>query len=105
MTQALLSALPNNALTNCATFTKVTVGKQTIILTGTVCTLHDHPNINHLDLLKKNYQMVYCKFTVTDEDYLEVEAATNYNYATADEIEDMMKEVAQTTYRVKQEMG
>lgn len=80
-------------------------GKQTIILTGTVCTLHDHPNINHLDLLKKNYQMVYCKFTVTDEDYLEVEAATNYNYATADEIEDMMKEVAQTTYRVKQEMG
>ena len=78
--------------------------RQIVILTGTVCTLHDHPDINYLDLLKRNYQMVYCKFTITDEDYLEVEAATNYNYATADEVEEMIKEVAQTTHALKKEL-
>ncbi|OJJ22596.1 hypothetical protein BKI52_07915 [marine bacterium AO1-C] len=78
-------------------------GKQVVILTGTVCTLHDHPSVDYLDLLKRNYQMVYCKLTITDEDYLEVEAATYYNYATADEVEAMIKEVATRTYELKKE--
>ena len=80
-------------------------GKQVVILTGTVCTLHDHPNIDYLDLLKRNYKMVYCKLTVTDEDYLEVEAATNYNYATANEVEEMIREVAVRTHELKKELS
>lgn len=79
-------------------------GTQMIILTGTVCTLHDHPNIDYKKLLKKNFQMVYCKITITDEDYLEVETATKYNYATAEEVEDMIKEVAVKTRELKKEL-
>lgn len=79
-------------------------GTQMIILTGTICTLHDHPNLDYKELLKKNYQMVYCKITITDEDYLEVEAATKYNYATAEEVEEMIKEVAIRTRKLKKEL-
>lgn len=77
---------------------------QMIILTGTVCTLHDHPELDFKELLKKNYTMVYSKITITDEDYLEVEAATCYEYATAEEVEAMIKEVAMTTQQLKKEL-
>ena len=77
---------------------------QMVILTGSVCTLHDHPEIDLKELLKKNYQMIYSKITITDEDYLEIEAATRYEYATAEEVEAMIEEVAMRTQELKKEL-
>lgn len=79
-------------------------GIHMVILTGTICTLHDHPELDFKDLLKRNYQMLYSKITITDEDYLEVEAATRYDYATAEEVEEMIKEVAIKTQELKREL-
>ena len=79
-------------------------GVHMVILTGTICTLHDHTELDFKDLLKKNYQMLYSKITITDEDYLEVEAATRYDYATAEEVEEMIKEVAVKTHELKEEL-
>ena len=77
---------------------------QMIILTGTIGTLHDHPELDFRELLKKNYLMVYSKITITDGDYLEVEAATRYEYATAEEVEEMIREVAIVTQQLKKEL-
>ncbi|EAY24256.1 hypothetical protein [Microscilla marina] len=77
---------------------------QMVMLSSTVCTLHDHPELDFKELLKKNYYMIYSKLTITDEDYLEVEAATRYEYATAQEVEAMIEEVARKTEELKQEL-
>lgn len=77
---------------------------QMVMLSCTVCTLHDHPELDFKELLKKNYQMIYSKLTITDEDYLEVEAATRYEYATAQEVEAMIEEVAMRADQLKKEI-
>lgn len=77
---------------------------QMVMLSCTICTLHDHPELDFKELLKKNYQLIYSKITITDEDYLEVEAATRYEYATAQEVEAMIEEVAIKADELKKEL-
>lgn len=86
------------------TITERTEGVHMVILTGTICTLHDHTELDFKELLKKNFQLLYSKITITDEDYLEVEAATRYDYATAEEVEEMIKEVAVKAHDLKEEL-
>ncbi len=75
-----------------------------LILTSTICRLHEYPDVDFRKMLEMNYDLGYSKITITDEDYLELMTSIKYDLATADEIRYMMTEVAQTADRLEFEI-
>ncbi|MCS6821514.1 MAG: hypothetical protein NZ551_06565 [Microscillaceae bacterium] len=67
-------------------------GQLRLIFTSTVCRIHEYPNIDFRHLLEENYDLIYAKICITDEDYLEVMSSINYDLCTLDELYYMILE-------------
>lgn len=75
-----------------------------LILTSTICRLHEYPDVDYRKMLEMNYELGYSKITITDEDYLELMTSIKYDLANPEEIKYMITEVAQTADRLEFEI-
>lgn len=75
-----------------------------LMLTSTICRLHEYPDVNFRKMLELNFNLGYSKITITDEDYLELAAAIKYELCTPEEVRFMLEEVAQTADRLELEI-
>jgi hypothetical protein len=71
-------------------------GGTRLILTSTICRLHEYPDVDFRKMLEHNYDLGYSKITITDEDYLELMTAMKYDLVTPEELRYMLIEVAKT---------
>ncbi|OJJ19593.1 hypothetical protein BKI52_22560 [marine bacterium AO1-C] len=76
----------------------------TLLFGTSVCTLHDHPEVNFMEMLQRNHDSVYAKVVIVEGEYLEVEASANYDHVTASEITAMIKEVADLGYLLRKQI-
>jgi len=75
------------------------------LLIGTsVCTLHDHPEVDFMEMLQRNHDSLYAKVVVIDEEYLEVEALADYAHVIPEEITAIIREVAQMGYSLRKQL-
>jgi len=75
------------------------------LLIGTsVCTLHDHPEVDFMEMLQRNHDSLYAKVAIIDEEYLEVEASADYEHLNSSEITAMIHEVAQMGYLLRKQL-
>ncbi|MDX2306210.1 MAG: hypothetical protein NW226_25605 [Microscillaceae bacterium] len=75
-----------------------------LILTSTICRLHEYPDVDYRKMLEMNYELGYSKITITDEDYLELMTSIKYDLANPEEIKYMITEVAQTADKLEFEI-
>lgn len=75
-----------------------------LILTSTICRLHEYPDVDYRKMLEMNYELGYSKITITDEDYLELMTSIKFDLATPDEIKYMITEVALTADKLEFEI-
>ena len=75
-----------------------------LILTSTICRLHEYPDVDYRKMLEMNYELGYSKITITDEDYLELMTSIKYDLATPEEIKYMITEVALTADKLEFEI-
>lgn len=75
-----------------------------LILTSTICRLHEFPDVNFRKMLEVNYDLGYSKITITDEDYLELMASIKYDLCSPEELSYMIKEIASTADRLELEI-
>ena len=75
-----------------------------LILSSTICRLHEYPDVDFRKMLERNYDLGYSKITITDEDYLELAVYTKYDLVTADELRYMLLEVAETADQLEHEI-
>ena len=75
-----------------------------LILTSTICRLHEYPDVDYRKMLEMNYELGYSKITITDEDYLELMTSIKYDLANPEEIKYMITEVAMTADKLEFEI-
>jgi hypothetical protein len=75
-----------------------------LVLTSTICRLHEYPDVDFRRMLEFNYDLGYSKITITDEDYLELMTSIKYDLATPDELRYMLNEVAVTADKLEFEI-
>ena len=72
-----------------------------LIITSTICRLHEYPEVDFRKMLEMNYELGYSKITITDEDYLELMSSIKYDLCTPEELKYMITEVAHTADKLE----
>ncbi len=75
-----------------------------LILSSTICRLHEYPDVDFRKMLEHNYDLGYSKITITDEDYLELAVYMKYDLVTAEELRYMVREIAVTADKLELEI-
>jgi|GEM_PF-1791664 len=75
-----------------------------LILSSTICRLHEYPDVDFRKMLEYNFDLGYSKITITDEDYLELAVYMKYDLVTADELRYMLREIATTADKLELEI-
>ena len=75
-----------------------------LILSSTICRLHEFPDVDFRKMLEHNFDLGYSKITITDEDYLELAVYMKYDLVTAEELRYMLHEIATTADKLELEI-
>jgi hypothetical protein len=75
-----------------------------LILSSTICRLHEYPDVDFRKMLERNYDLGYSKITITDEDYLELAVYTKYDLVNPEELRYMLNEIAVTADKLEHEI-
>lgn len=75
-----------------------------LILSSTICRLHEQPDVDFRKMLERNDELEYSKITITDEDYLDLTAHMRYDLVNPAELRYMLNEIATTADKLENEI-